>query len=779
MIGKQKVWNVKEYNKEKAGFLAEELGVSSIVIGILLERGFENVEAMREFLYGKEKPFADPFLMKGIKQAVLRIEKAIAEQEVITVYGDYDVDGITACSLMYLYLKDRGAKVNTYIPKRKSEGYGLNDEALRTIFEAGTTLVITVDCGISGIHEVANAPAGMDIIITDHHTVPQELPPAFAIVNTKQSDCEYPFKHFSGVGIAFKLCQAMEQFNGNPDWCEYTELAALGTVADIVPLLGENRELVRRGLKAISHTKLVGLQALMQCSGTDPERINSDIIGFRLAPRLNAVGRLEHAQSAVELLVTEDPEKAAAISEELNRENSLRQEIGRQIQAEAEKMLAQDPHIDTAIVLAKEGWHQGVIGIVASKLVDKYHLPTILISIDGENAKGSCRSIPALNLYEAIASQQDLLIQFGGHHQAAGLTLLADNVDAFRAGFKAYVREHLKPEDYIPRLTVDSVLCPHQELTLADIDNLSLLEPFGCENSAPIFAFSNAVLSNHRAIGNERNHLQFTAKKGNFEYKAIMWNHGDLMPVLFDNMLADIAFKPCRNEWNNHVSVQLQMEAIRQKLIVFDGRRHNGTKLQFLQKLARTTNSICLLTNDRMEPELESWVAENKAIVRVAKYKELQTALAKDTSSVVVALGMPDRSIFQVVNACKEQQLEQLVLLYDFEDCQNAGRMLDELYPDRNFMVEEYKKIISKLRSTGTVLVSQSGISEKAMIVFQELGFIKVSQGLITLGQTNKKTSLEDSPYYAKLRKEKNTWNRLYNDNMRLSQFDLLRTNAK
>lgn len=258
-----------------------------------------------------------------------------------------------------------------------------------------------------------------------------------------------------------------------------------------------------------------------------------------------------------------------------------------------------------------------------------------------------------------------------------------------------------------------------------------------------------------------------------------MWNHGDLMPVLFDNMLADIAFKPCRNEWNNHVSVQLQMEAIRQKLIVFDGRRHNGTKLQFLQKLARTTNSICLLTNDRMEPELESWIAENKAIVRVAKYKELQTALAKDTSSIVVALGMPDRSIFQVVNACKEQQLEQLVLLYDFEDCQNAGRMLDELYPDRNFMVEEYKKIISKLRSTGTVLVSQSGISEKAMIVFQELGFIKVSQGLITLGQTNKKTSLEDSPYYAKLRKEKNTWNRLYNDNMRLSQFDLLRTNAK
>lgn len=779
MIGKQKVWNVKEYNKEKAGFLAEELGVSSLVVGILLERGFESVDAMRAFLFGQEKPFDDPFLMKGVKESVLRIEKAIAEQEIITVYGDYDVDGITACSLLYLYLKHRGAQVNTYIPKRKSEGYGLNDEALRTIYEAGTTLVITVDCGISGVHEVSNAPEKMDIIITDHHTVPQELPPAYAIVNTKQSDCKYPFKHFSGVGIAFKLCQAMEQFNGNPDWCEYTELAALGTVADIVPLLGENREIVRRGLKAISHTKLVGLQALIQCSGTDPERINSDIIGFRLAPRLNAVGRLEHAQSAVELLVTDDAEKAAVISEELNRENSLRQEIGRQIQAEAEHMLAQEGRIDTAIVLAKEGWHQGVIGIVASKLVDKYHLPTILISIDGENAKGSCRSIPALNLYEAIASQQELLIQFGGHHQAAGLTLAAANVEAFRNGFMAYVRERLKPEDYIPKLTVDSVLCPHRELTLEDIDNLSLLEPFGCENSAPIFAFSNAVLSNQRAIGNEHNHLQFVAKKGNYEYKAIMWNHGDLLPVLFENMLADIAFKPCRNEWNNHVSVQLQMEAIRQKLILIDARRHNGTKLQFLQKLARTVNSICLLTNDKLQPEIEQWVNANKSVVRVAAYKELQTALAKDNNSVVIAFGFPDRPIFQVVNACKEQQIEQLVLLYDFEDCQKAIRVLDELYPDRNFMVDEYKTIISKLRSTSTVLVNQAGISDKAMVVFQELGFIKVSQGLITIGQTNKKTSLDDSPYYDKLRKEKNALNRLYNDNMRLSQFDLLRTNAK
>lgn len=777
MIGKQKIWEVKEYDKDKAGCLAAELGVSPLVVGILLERGFKTVQDMRDFLFGSTMPFHDPFLMKGMNETVLRIEKALEQNEKITVYGDYDVDGITASSLLYLYLKNRGGRVCTYIPKRKSEGYGLNDDALRTIYEEGNTLVITVDCGISGIHEVENAPEGMDIIITDHHTVPAELPPAYAIVNTKQTDCSYPFKDLSGVGVAFKLCQAMEQHRGNPAWCEYTELVAMGTVADIVPLKGENREIVRRGLKAIVDTKLTGLKALIKNSGSSNDRIASDTIGFRLAPRLNAVGRLEHAQSAVELLVTEDAEKAESISAELNRENSLRQEIGKQIMADAEKMLAKREHIDTAIVLAKEGWHQGVIGIVASKLVDKYHLPTVLISINEGNAKGSCRSIPALNLYEAIASQGELLTQFGGHHQAAGLTLPAENVDAFAEGFTAYVKEHLQQEDYLPRLVVDSLLCPHREFTLDEVESLSLLEPFGCENSAPIFAYNNAVINNQRSIGCEHTHLQFMVQKGDYGYKAIMWNKAELLSVMFEGMLADVAFKPTRNEWNGHVSVQLQVEAIHQKLMLLDSRLHDGSKLQFLQKLVRTSHSICLLTNRELPEDIKNWVIHNAAFVRVSGYKEMQQALAVDKNTIVVAIGMPNRPLRQVITACKEQGIQELVLLYDQEDCQQEIDLLDSRYPDRNSMIVEYKNIVNKLKETSTVLEKQADISKNALIVFNELGFIKINQGLVTLGQA-KKCKLEDSPHYAGLRKEKNDLYRLYTENMRLSQYELLRGNV-
>lgn len=777
MIGKQNVWKIKEYDKDKAGGLAAELGVSPLVTGILLERGFETVEEMRDFLFGSKEPFHDPFKMKGISKTVVRIERALSANEKITVYGDYDVDGITASSLLYLYLRGRGAQVDTYIPKRKSEGYGLNDDALMAIYEAGTTLLITVDCGISGIHEVENAPKGMDIIITDHHTVPAELPSAYAIVNIKQFDCEYPFKHLSGVGVAFKLCQALEIKRGNNDWCDYTELVALGTVADIVPLKDENREIVRRGLKAIANTKLVGLKALIHNSGCESGRIASDTIGFRLAPRLNAVGRLEHAQSAVELLVTDDPVKAEEISIELNRENSLRQEISKKIMLDAERMLAQEEHIDTAIVLAKEGWHQGVIGIVASKLVDKYHLPTILISTNEGNAKGSCRSIPALNLYEAIASQEHLLTQFGGHHQAAGLTLPAANVEAFTKGFKEYVKKHLTKEDYTPKLSVDILLCNNRELTLEEVENLSLLEPFGCENSAPVFAYTNAIINNQRAIGAERTHLQFMVQKGDYGYKAIMWNRADLLPVLFDGMLADVAFKPCRNEWNGQISVQLQMESVRQKLMLWDARMHDGSKLQFLQKLAKTTTGICLLTNRELPEDIHIWQQANKDRVRVATYKELQTALAQDSSSVIVAFGMPNRPIRQVITACKEQQVQELVLLYDQEDCQQEIDVLDSQYPDRNRMIVEYKNIMSKLKSTSTVLEGQAGISKDALVIFKELGFIRINQGLVTRGQSAK-CSLEDSPHYAALRREKNTLYRLYTENMRLSQYELLRGNA-
>ncbi len=770
MIGKQKIWDIKEYNKEKAGFFAAELGISPIVTGILLERGFSDTEAMREFLHGSAKPFHDPFLLKDMAKAVARIEKALASGEQITVYGDYDVDGITASSLLFVYLQRRGAKVNTYIPKRKNEGYGLNDEALKNIFENGTTLVVTVDCGISGLHEVEQAPEGLDIIITDHHTVPPQLPPAYAIINPKHPECEYPFKELSGVGVAFKLCQALEKSKGVEEyWADLTELAALGTVADIVPLLGENRELVRRGLLAMKNTSLVGLRALIKASNCRADSISSENIGFILAPRLNAVGRLEHAQSAVELLVTDDVRKAEAIAVELNRENALRQDISRKIMDEAEAMLAQEEHIDTAIVLASEGWHQGVVGIVASRLVDKYHLPTILISISDGMAKGSCRSIPALNLYEAIAAESDILTQFGGHHQAAGLTLPADKVPEFKERFKEYVRTHLQSQDYLPHQNIDCVLSDYGLITVRDLEELALLEPFGCANPSPVFAFRSALLHSQRAIGKDKTHLQFVTDKGDYSYKTLMWNKSELLPLMCEGMVADIAFQPRINDWQNEVSIQLHAVALRQQVNVCDLRQSNDNKENLLKGVARTAERIAVYVND-----INAYTGYLDAQhMQLLKYGEATDA------EIVVFYDLPVVSVKDIFKELRLANVKMIILLYNSSDRAVAEKQLALRYPQREQMAVAYKKLMEVLRkgsvSKNALLVQHAEtISENALLIMEELGFITLSGDEINKG-TIKKCSLEDASLYRTLQQQREQQLSCLLENLRLSQYELLR----
>ena len=386
-------------------------------------------------------------------------------------------------SLLYMFLKEQGAVVDVYIPKREDEGYGLNSDALQKLFATGTRLLITVDCGVSGNKEVAEVQKVMDIIITDHHTPPKELPEAFAIINPHQNDCQYPFKDLAGVGVAFKLCQGLYKYLTKEEelWTDKIEFVAMGTVADIVPLVGENRELVRLGLKRIKHTKSKGLLELMKVAGVDYKRVTVETIGFIIAPRLNAVGRLEHAMSAVDLLTTDDNTRAEEIAQKLNEENILRQSISKRIFEEAEEMLHKVDSIKTAIVLAKEDWHAGVVGIVASRLVDKYNLPTVLITMDGEKAKGSCRSIPPLNIYEALEGCKEFLLQFGGHNQAAGLTLTKDNIPKFKTAFTAKVKDMMPLGDYIPTVTPDYFVPFDKKITVKTINDLTLLEPCGAE----------------------------------------------------------------------------------------------------------------------------------------------------------------------------------------------------------------------------------------------------------------------------------------------------------
>lgn len=785
MIAKERIWEIREYDEHKAGCLAAELGISPLVTGILLERGLNDTQLMRQFLYGSPVPFHDPYLLKDMERTVARIEKALQENEQITVYGDYDVDGITASSLLYIYLQGRGAKVATYIPQRKSEGYGLNDEALKNIADGGTTLVVTVDCGISGLHEVQNAPAFLDIIITDHHTVPEILPPAYAIVNAKQADDCYPFKDLSGVGIAFKLCQALElsrqQKNRGelPDWEELTELAALGTVADIVPLVDENREIVRRGLTAMKNTKLVGLRALMDVSGCTGKDISSESIGFGLAPRLNAVGRLEHAQRAVELLVTKDADKAAELAAELNQENALRQEISRHILAEAEAQLAQEKHIDTAIVLANSGWHQGVIGIVASRLVEKYHLPTILLSISDDMAKGSCRSIPALNLYEAIAAESDILTQFGGHHQAAGLTLPTAKVEEFRRRFKEYVRTHLRPEDYQPRQVVDCVIKDKGEITIQDLEELQLLEPCGCSNPPPVFAFRHALLHNSRAIGREQKHLQFTLDKGDFSYRSIMWNNAELLHFMYDNMIADVAFQPKINVWRDEATVQLHAVSIKQELSLGDFRNSAVNKWQLLTALGRVHNYLQVFVQNKLQAEalIDKQLT---AYVKFIEYRDLKNMADRSNSSdAVVLLDFPTISLPEVIKKLRCNQISTLYLLYKQQE---GSLLLNELpinCPNREAMAVAYKRVMEEiakqpLHLTQVLECYADCVSENAVKIMMELGFITLKDDIIEKNII-KRCQLEDSLLYVRLQQQRQQLEAIYKENLRLSQHDLLR----
>ncbi len=780
MIRKERIWDIREYNKEKASCLAAELGISPLVTGILQQRGLQDVAAMRDFLYGSDRPFHDPFLLKDMQRSVARIEAALAAGEQITVYGDYDVDGITASSLLYIYLKQRGARVKTYIPKRKSEGYGLNDEALRTIAEGGTTLVLTVDCGISGLHEVENAPKELDIIITDHHTVPPILPPAYAIVNAKQQDCPYPFKELSGVGVAFKLCQALEQRTPGrlPQWQQLTELAALGTVADIVPLVGENRELVRRGLAAMASTKLVGLRALIKVSGCKPDAITAENIGFGLAPRLNAVGRLEHAQRAVELLVTGDPAKAEQIAAELNSENSLRQEISRRIMEEAEAQLAAQEHIDTAIVLACEGWHQGVIGIAASRLVEKYHLPTILFSLNDGMAKGSCRSIPALNLYEAIAAEADLLTQFGGHHQAAGLTLPAEALPEFKRRFCAYVAAHLQSADYLPHQVVDCVVGGSGEITRQDLQQLALLEPCGCGNQAPVFAFCNALMHNQRSMGKDHNHLQFILEKGDFSYRGLMWNNADLLPYLFDNMLVDVAFQPKLNVWNNETSVQLHAVSIRQQLTLGDLRASSDDKWRLLQGITRVHNNILVYADSIPRQYLQGL----DGYVTLAGYADCLTQpnLQIKAAEEIVLMELPPLPLAKLLQCLRSQGARHITLLFNQSDLEEAQKRLRLTHPDREAMTLAYKLVMNALKEETDVdaakllSINREQISEEAIKIMEQLGFISYNNGIIKKGAI-KRCSLQDAPLYVELQQQRERLESIYKENIRLSQHELLR----
>lgn len=517
-------WEVRPLDKERAAAFAQTYGVPFFLAMLMNIRGLDDAAHLREFL-GEGEPLSDPFLLKDMDKAAARITRAVDNMEKIAVYGDYDADGVTSTAMLYSYLETRGADVIFYIPQREGEGYGMNIGAVEYLKEQGVSLIVTVDNGISSVQEVARAnELGIDVVVTDHHRPQEILPDAVAVVDAYRPDDTSPYKHFSGVGIAFKLLMALEDGAGDvEDLLEaYSDLAAIGTIGDIVPLTGENRTLIRAGLERLSQSDRPGVQALLENAGVAGKALTSTNVAFTLVPRINATGRMGAPERAVRLLISGYEEEAEVLSEEICADNEERRRVEAEIaEAAFADIEAKGYRKDRVVVVDGENWHHGVIGIVASRVTERCGKPCMIISRGETEAKGSGRSVEGFSLFEAICACGDLLIKFGGHPMAAGITLKPENIEAFRKRINQYAAEHF-PQMPTQTVTLDCKLNP-AALSVSMAQSLTQLEPFGNGNPQPVFGLFNMELSNVTPVGGG-GHLRLTLEKNGAVITAMRFN---------------------------------------------------------------------------------------------------------------------------------------------------------------------------------------------------------------------------------------------------------------
>lgn len=556
-------WNIKNQDEAIVRAMCDELNCSHFFARILFNRGIKTIEEARDFLAADPKDLLDPYSFKQMDQAVERIAAALRNGQKITVYGDYDVDGITATALLVEFLRSLGGEVDYYIPNRFTDGYGVNSDAIKAIAANGTNLIITVDTGITAINETEEAKAlGMDIIITDHHECQAVLPDTI-IINPKQDKSGYPFLHLAGVGVVFKLvCALNQRYGAALDEAEFTPFAAIGTIADIMAMKGENRFIVRRGLELLKATKNPGLRAMIdRCVGDRP--IDTSTIGFVLAPRINASGRMGNAETGVELLTTKDPQRAEELVEELCKENNRRQSIETSILEDAIAMIEGDDQNKkrNAIVLWDERWHNGVVGIVASRLKERYNKPCILFSVSGEYAKGSGRSIKPFNLFEALESIAEKTEKFGGHAYASGVLVRKERLEEFRDAFCNEVDRFLQKDRFDDSIEIDCTL-HYEDLALKNIKMLESLAPFGRENETPIFCMRNVRILEVSPTANG-NHLRLSLLCGKMRLTAFYFNVTAADFLYQSGETVDIVFEADVNTYNGRQNVQLSLKDIR------------------------------------------------------------------------------------------------------------------------------------------------------------------------------------------------------------------------
>lgn len=556
-----KKWECYAVDENKVNELVEKFGISGILSRILVNKNITQKDEIDLFMNPTRKDFHDPFLMPDMEIIVDRVLQAIEQKEKIMIYGDYDADGITSITVLKSFLEERGLEVASYIPNRLDEGYGLNKTALKKIYDDGYRLIITVDCGISGIDEVDYANSlGMEVLITDHHEPVETLPKAMAVVDAKRKDNKYSFNQLAGVGVVFKLIQAISIKLGleEKEYLKYLDIVCIGTISDIVPLVDENRVIAKLGLKLIAQTRNIGLKALLEVIGF--KNIDSTTISFGVAPRINACGRMGDEQVALDLFLEKDYDKAKKLAIKLNEYNIERQTIEKRIFDEATEKIEKNEKDKACIIVGSEGWHHGIIGIVASKVTEMYFKPSILICFEGNDGKGSGRSIPGFDLHDALMECSDYLEKFGGHSMAVGVTVNRDKFELFKNKFEEYAKSH-DIDKIIPVINIDS------ELSLKDIDidsvkSLQKLEPYGEANKMPVFMIRNLKINSIRALS-EGKHLKLTLKDDGYMINAIGFNMGNLSNEYLIDDKVDVIGNLDINSFNGNESIQLILKDIR------------------------------------------------------------------------------------------------------------------------------------------------------------------------------------------------------------------------
>ncbi len=561
-----KKWQIYETDENKIKEIEEKYQINKLLATILINRNITQEEEIRLFLEPTRKDFHDPFLITDMKKAVERIIQAIEKQEKITIYGDYDVDGITSITVLKSFLEDRGIEVDSYIPNRLEEGYGLNKEAIGKIVEKGCQLMITVDCGISAIEEIAYANSfGIETIVTDHHEPGNELPQAIAVIDNKRKDSQYPFRELAGVGVVFKLIQAIGITLGlkEEEYLKYLDIVCVGTISDIVPLVNENRVIAKLGLMLIRQTRNIGLRSIINSSGYT--KIDSNSISFGIAPRINACGRMGKAEEALELLLCKNINYANELTKKLNEHNRVRQETEKNIFENAVQQIEKEQlDKNNAIIVGGENWHHGVIGIVSSKITEMYFKPSILLSFEEDGlGKGSGRSIPGFDLHDALMQCGDTIEKFGGHSMAVGITVQKDNFLKFREAFEKIASEaHM--DEIIPVIQVDSKI-DVKDINKDMVESLKQLEPFGEGNRMPVFVFRNLKIDSIRALS-EGKHLKLTLKDNNTIISAIGFNLGQLSEEYTIGDKIDVVGVLEINSFNGVDSLQINLKDIMRSL---------------------------------------------------------------------------------------------------------------------------------------------------------------------------------------------------------------------